>query len=181
MKILLRLIERVRPHFEEGGRLHVLLPVYDALEHFLFAPGTTTTTAPHVRDPLDLKRYMSMVIISLVPCIGAGLYFFGLRFVALTIVSYAAGLTVEATFSIVRKEPINEGFFVTGILFPLIMPPAVPLWMVALGVAFGVVVGKELFGAPDVICSIRPSSVAAFWPWLTRPRCRRAGSNPAPR
>lgn len=146
MKILLRLVEKTRPHFEEGGKFHALLPVYDAIEHFLFAPGTTTTTAPHVRDPLDLKRFMSMVIISLVPCIAAGLYFFGLRFILLIIVSYVAGLSVEAAFSIVRKEPINEGFFVTGFLFPLIMPPAVPLWMVALGVAFGVVVGKELFG-----------------------------------
>lgn len=146
MKLLLRLVDKLRPHFEEGGRFRAFLPVYDALEHFLFAPGATTPTAPHVRDPLDLKRFMSMVIVSLVPCIAAGLYFFGLRFIAVTIVSYAAGLTVEAAFSIVRKEPINEGFFVTGILFPLIMPPAVPLWMVAVGVAFGVVVGKELFG-----------------------------------
>lgn len=146
MKILLRLVEKIRTHFEEGGRLHMFLPAYDAIEHFLFAPGTTTTVAPHVRDPLDLKRFMSMVIVALVPCIGAGFYFFGLRFIAMIIVSYAAGLSIELVFAMVRKEGINEGFFVTGILFPLIMPPAAPLWMVALGVAFGVVVGKELFG-----------------------------------
>ena len=132
--------EQLLGHFGSGAT------VGDQLEHFLFAPAQTTTTAPHVRDPLDLKRFMSMVIISLVPCILAGLYFFGLRFIAIIIVSYAAGLTVEVLFAIVRKEGINEGFFVTGILFPLIMPPAVPLWMVALGVAFGVFVGKEIFG-----------------------------------
>ncbi|MBN1359046.1 MAG: RnfABCDGE type electron transport complex subunit D [Sedimentisphaerales bacterium] len=146
MKLLLRVVEKIRPHFEEGGKFHAFLPVYDAIEHFLFAPGTITTTAPHVRDPIDLKRFMSMVIVALLPCVATGIYFFGLRFIALIVVSYAAGLSVEALFSIVRKEPINEGFFVTGFLFPLIMPPAVPLWMVALGVAFGVVIGKELFG-----------------------------------
>lgn len=146
MKLLLRLLDKVRPTFEDGGRLHLLHPAFEAIEHFLFAPAQTTVTAPHVRDPLDLKRFMSMAIVSLVPCILAGLYFFGLRFIAIIVVSYAAGLTVELIFAIVRKEGINEGFFVTGILFPLIMPPAVPLWMVALGVAFGVFVGKEIFG-----------------------------------
>ncbi len=146
MRVFLRLIEKIRPTFEAGGKLHMLHPAFDAIEHFLFAPAHTTTTAPHVRDPLDLKRFMSMVIIALVPSILAGLYFFGLRFIAITIVSYAAGLTIELLFAMVRKEGINEGFFVTGMLFPLIMPPAVPLWMVALGVAFGVFIGKEVFG-----------------------------------
>jgi Na(+)-translocating NADH:ubiquinone oxidoreductase B subunit len=147
VKILLRFLEKnVRPHFEEGGKLRMFNPAYEAIEHFLFAPSATTTTAPHVRDPIDLKRFMSMVIISLVPCILAGLYFFGLRFIAIVIVSYAAGLSVELLFAIIRKEGINEGFFVTGILFPLIMPPNVPLWMVALGVVFGVFMGKEIFG-----------------------------------
>jgi len=146
VKVLLRFLDKVRPSFEDGGKLRLFHPLYEAVEHFFFAPSQTTTTAPHVRDPLDLKRFMSMVIISLVPCILAGLYFFGLRFIAIIVVSYAAGLTVEVLFAIVRKEGINEGFFVTGILFPLIMPPAVPLWMVALGVAFGVFIGKEIFG-----------------------------------
>lgn len=89
---------------------------------------------------------MSMVIIAVVPSVLAAFYFFGLRFLAMIIVSYAAGLTVEAIFAMVRKEGINEGFFVTGILWPLILPPNLPLWMVALGVAFGVFIGKELFG-----------------------------------
>ena len=146
MKWLLNFIEKVRPHFEEGGRLKAFHPVFEALEHFCFSPADRTICAPHIRDPLDLKRFMSMVIISLVPCVLAAIYFFGLRFLAMVVVSYAAGLTVEAAFAIVRKESINEGFFVTGILWPLILPPTLPLWMVALGVAFGVLIGKELFG-----------------------------------
>ncbi len=146
MKWLLKIIDATRPTFEEGGKLQILNPVFGALEHFFFAPSTTTIGAPHVRDPLDLKRVMSMVIISVVPCVLAAFYFFGLRFLAMIIVSYAAGLTVETIFAMVRKEGINEGFFVTGILWPLILPPTLPLWMVGLGVAFGVFIGKELFG-----------------------------------
>jgi Na(+)-translocating NADH:ubiquinone oxidoreductase B subunit len=146
VKWLLNVIEKVRPNFEEGGKLKAFHPVFGALEHFFFAPGDRTICAPHIRDPIDLKRFMSMVIISVVPCVLAAFYFFGLRFLAMIIVSYAAGLTVEALFAIVRKEGINEGFFVTGILWPLILPPTVPLWMVGLGVAFGVLIGKELFG-----------------------------------
>jgi len=146
VKRLLKIIESVRPTFEEGGKLHAFNPVFGALEHFFFAPSDTTLAAPHIRDPLDLKRLMSMVIIALVPTVLAAIYFFGWRFLAMVVVSYASGLTVEAIFAIVRKEGINEGFFVTGILFPLIMPAKIPLWMLALGVAFGVFIGKELFG-----------------------------------
>ena len=145
MKRLLKIIEAVRPTFEEG-KLRTFKPVFGALEHFFFAPSEITLGAPHIRDPIDLKRLMSMVIISVVPCAISALYFFGWRFIAMVVVSYACGLTVEAIFAIVRKEGINEGFFVTGILFPLILPPGTPLWMVGLGVAFGVFIGKELFG-----------------------------------
>jgi Na(+)-translocating NADH:ubiquinone oxidoreductase B subunit len=146
VKWLLKIVDAVRPTFEEGGKLHVFNPVFGALEHFLFAPGDRTLGAPHIRDAMDLKRFMSMAIISVVPCAFAALYFFGWRFLAMVVVSYAAGLTVEVIFAIVRKEGINEGFFVTGILFPLILPPNTPLWLVGLGVAFGVFIGKELFG-----------------------------------
>jgi Na(+)-translocating NADH:ubiquinone oxidoreductase B subunit len=146
VKILLRVFEAVRPSFEQGGKLRPFRPVYEALEHALFAPSTVTVTGPHVRDPLDVKRFMSMVIVSLVPCVLAAFYFFGLRMAAMILVSYAAGGAVEVIFAMVRKENINEGFLVTGLLFPLILPPLLPLWMVALGVAFGVFIGKELFG-----------------------------------
>ncbi len=110
MKGLLKIIDSLRPTFDEGGRLGVFKPVFGALEHFFFAPSETTLGAPHIRDPLDLKRLMSMVIISVVPSVLAAFYFFGWRFLAMVVVSYAAGLTVEAIFAIVRKEGINEGF-----------------------------------------------------------------------
>ncbi|MBN1766563.1 MAG: RnfABCDGE type electron transport complex subunit D, partial [Sedimentisphaerales bacterium] len=96
--------------------------------------------------PLDVKRYMSMVIIGLVPAVLAAWYFFGLRVFALIMVSYAVGGTIEVLFGIIRKEEINEGFLVTGLLFPLVLPPTLPLWITAVGIAFGVIVGKELFG-----------------------------------
>ncbi|MCK4753403.1 MAG: RnfABCDGE type electron transport complex subunit D [Planctomycetes bacterium] len=146
MKFLLRIFESVRPNFEESGKLTRLKPVYEALENFCFAPSSRTLAGPYVRDPLDVKRFMSMVIAALVPCILLSFYFFGLRVLAMIVVSYAAGGAVEVIFAMVRKEDINEGFLVTGMLFPLIMPPTAPLWMVAVGVAFGVFVGKELFG-----------------------------------
>ena len=146
MKLLFGLMDRMRPIFDEGGMLRPFRPVFEASENFFFAPDKRTEEAPHIRDPLDLKRYMSMVIVALLPATFAAFYFFGLRVLAMIIVSYAAGGMVEALFAVVRKEKISEGFLVTGLLFPLILPPAVPLWMVGVGVAFGVLVGKELFG-----------------------------------
>jgi Na(+)-translocating NADH:ubiquinone oxidoreductase B subunit len=146
MKVIEHLLERFRPLFEEGGRLRRFKPVFEATESFFFAPSTQTPGSPHVRDPLDLKRFMSVVIIALLPTAVAGVYFFGLRVLAMIAVSYAAGGAVEVLFAVVRKEEINEGFLVTGLIFPLILPPALPLWIVGVGVMFGVLVGKELFG-----------------------------------
>lgn len=146
MKVLLKIFKKVRPTFEQGGKLGVFKPVYEAMENFFFAPSASTPTSPHIRDPLDVKRLMSMVIVAFLPCLFASFYFFGWRLVAMIVVSYAAGGVVEVIFAIMRKENINEGFLVTGMLFPLILPPTLPLWMVAVGVAFGVFVGKELFG-----------------------------------
>ncbi len=146
MKFILDIFNKVKPNFEQGGKLHAAKPLYDAMENFCFGPATRTILAPHARDPLDVKRFMSMVIVALIPCLFAAFYFFGLRVLAMIIVSYAAGGVVEVAFAIIRKEEINEGFLVTGLLFPLILPPTLPLWMVAVGVMFGVFVGKELFG-----------------------------------
>ena len=95
---------------------------------------------------MDVKRYMSMVIIALLPATFASFYFFGWRMLPMIVVSYAAGGAVEVLFAVIRREEINEGFLVTGLLFPLILPPGLPLWMVAVGVIFGVLVGKEIFG-----------------------------------
>jgi Na(+)-translocating NADH:ubiquinone oxidoreductase B subunit len=175
VKALLRVLERARRHFSEGGRLRRAKPVFQATEHFFFAAGTRTARAPHVRDPLDVKRFMVVVIIALAPCVLASLRLFGLRVLAMIAVSYAAGGAIEVLFAVVRKEEINEGFLVTGLLFPMILPPALPLWMVAVGVAFGVVVGKEIFGGtgrnlfnPAIVgrCFLAlayPVSVSANW------------------
>ncbi len=146
MKWLLRILDRVRPAFKDGAALGRFRPIFEAMDFFFFSPGARASGAPHIRDPLDLKRYMVTAIIAVAPCALAAIYLFGMRMLAMIAVSYAVGLTVEAIFSIVRKEDINEGFFVTGMIFPLILPPGLPLWTVGVGVAFGVVVGKELFG-----------------------------------
>jgi len=146
LKALLKLFEQNRKHFEQGGKLSSARPIFDAMENFFFAPSTRTIAAPHIRDPLDIKRFMTMVIIALVPCVATSFYFFGPRVLAMIIVSYAAGGAVEVLFAVVRKDEINEGLLVTGLLFPLVLPPTLPLWMVAVGIAFGVLVGKEVFG-----------------------------------
>jgi len=146
LKFLLDILKAVRPSFEAGGRLRAFKPVFDAMENFFFAPAAVTLAAPHVRDPLDIKRLMSMVIIAVLPSLFTAFYFFGWRLVPMIIVSYAAGGAVEVAFAVIRKDQINEGFLVTGMLFPLILPPTLPLWMVGVGVVFGVFVGKELFG-----------------------------------
>lgn len=146
MKALLRTMQKFKPAFEEGKPLARFKGAYDAAETFFFAPAHPTSGAPHIRDPLDVKRFMSMVIVALAPATVLSVYFFGLRALALILVSYAVGGTVELVFSVVRKEEINEGFLVTGLIFPLTLPPALPLWMAGVGVAVGVIVGKELFG-----------------------------------
>ena len=168
MHPLLKAIQKSKPKYEEGGPLHKLWPVYEAGETFLFTPDTVTSGAPHVRDPLDIKRYMITVLYAMIPCILFGMYNAGwqlnhatagadtgfwnnlwqgaLRVMPIIITSYAVGGFWEVLFASVRKHEINEGFLLTGILFPLTLPPTIPLWQVALGISFGVVIGKEIFG-----------------------------------
>lgn len=167
MKALKRLFNTTRPHFEAGGRLEKLHPLFDAIETVAFAPALTTTADAHVRDSLDLKRYMTFVIIALMPPFFYGIYNTGyqshlasglsLEFVPvmmrgawvvlpMLMVSYAVGLFWEVLFASIRKHNISEGFLVTGLLFPMTLPPTTPLWQVAVGISFGVVIGKEIFG-----------------------------------
>jgi Na(+)-translocating NADH:ubiquinone oxidoreductase B subunit len=146
MKFIQNSFNKYRRHFEAGGRFHRMEPLFGAMDNFFFSPATATTGGPHIRDRIELKRFMSMVIVALLPCVFASFYFFGWRVLPVIMVSYIAGGAVEVIFAIVRKEEINEGFLVTGLLFPLILPPGIPLWMVTVGVVFGVIVGKEVFG-----------------------------------
>lgn len=146
MNWLYNMFDSFRPQFEKRGNLAFFKPLFEAIEFIFFYPPARTATAPHVRDPLDIKRYMTIVIVALLPSICASIYFFGPRILLMILVSYAVGGIVEVIFACVRKTEIHEGFFVTGILFPLILPPATPLWVVAVGIFFGVFFGKEVFG-----------------------------------
>ena len=144
--MLRKLLERMGPIFDEGGKLSRFKPVFQALKSILFAAPELAHRSPFGRDPLDVKRYMSLVIMAAFPCLVAAVYFFGWRILLMLLVSYVAGAVVEVAFAVIRKHEVNEGFLVTGFLFPLILPPATPLWLVAVGVIFGVLVGKEVFG-----------------------------------
>ena len=167
MKLFKNILESVKPHFEKGGKLEKMYPAYDAFETFLFVPDHTSKSGSHIRDAVDLKRTMAFVVMSLVPCIIFGMWnigdqyysatsqetnfinsmIFGFwKFLPLLIVSYAVGLSVEFAFAISRGHSVNEGYLVTGMLIPLIMPVDVPLWMLAVSVIFAVVIGKEVFG-----------------------------------
>jgi RnfABCDGE-type electron transport complex D subunit len=146
VKLLEKLFDLTRPLFEGRGPLRALRPLSQAAEAFFLGSAEKAEAAPFARDPLDSKRFMMMVIIALCPALCASVYFFGLRVLAMMAVSYMAGGVVEVAFALLRKKDIHEGFFVTGFLFPLVLPPTTPLWMVAVGVIFGVLVGKEVFG-----------------------------------
>ena len=167
MKLFKNILGSVKPHFEKGGKLEKLYPAYDAFETFLFVPDHSTQKGAHIRDAIDLKRTMFMVIVALIPCLLFGMwnvgyqyhlaigetaslvenFIFGFwKFLPLIIVSYAVGLAVEFAFAIYRGHSVNEGYLVTGLLIPLTMPIDVPLWMLAISVIFAVVIGKEVFG-----------------------------------
>ncbi len=161
--MLRSLLDSVKDQFEKGGKYEKFYPLYDALDTFLYTPSTVTTNAPHIRDSIDLKRSMIFVVIAMVPAILFGIFnigyqddstrtiadnfVFGLYYaVPIIVISYAVGGICEVLFAIIRKHEVNEGFLVTGMLIPLTMPPDIPLWMVAVATAFGVVIGKEIFG-----------------------------------
>jgi Na+-transporting NADH:ubiquinone oxidoreductase subunit B/electron transport complex protein RnfD len=121
-------------------------PLIEAVDAALFGTDETTRVAPHIVDSIDTKRYMSCAIAALVPAALASIYFYGLRAIMIIAVSYTAGFFVEFMFAVIRKHKIHEGFLVTGLIFPLVLPPTTPLWVVAVGVVFGVLFGKEMFG-----------------------------------
>jgi len=146
MRLLRNLLDKIGSGFESNRFLRPLKPVFDAVDLFFFGTDEVTEFAPHIRDGIDLKRYMFVVIIAALPALAASVYFYGLRVLAMVLVSYICGGIAEVVFCVVRKEEITEGFLVTGLLFPLTLPPGTKLWVVAVGVVFGVVIGKEVFG-----------------------------------
>lgn len=163
-------LDRIKPHFEPGGKLHAFRSVFDGFETFLYTPRTTSarTMAAQIHDSIDSKRTMIIVVLALMPCFVFGMYntgyqhwlalgadsfpFWSLLFYGfLTIlprvaVAYIVGLGIEFTFAQLKKEEIQEGFLVTGILVPMICPAEIPLWMLAVAVAFAVIFAKEVFG-----------------------------------
>jgi Na+-transporting NADH:ubiquinone oxidoreductase subunit B len=172
MKFLRKQLDRIKPHFHEGGRLSRFRSVFEGFETFMFVPDTVTTKGSHIRDYIDLKRSMFIVIIALLPALlfgcynvglqhfrafgpvvseldGSipGLFWFGfLKVLPIIVVSYVVGLGIEFVTAQIRGHEINEGFLVTGMLIPLIVPVDIPLWMLAVATAFAVIIGKEVFG-----------------------------------
>lgn len=169
MKALRRYLDKIKPTFSKGGKLGMFQSTFDAFETFMFVPNTVTHKGSHIRDGIDLKRTMSVVVLALLPALLFGMwntgyqhfrslgiaeqmelwptFWFGfLKVLPIVIVSYVVGLGIEFAFAQSRGHEVNEGFLVTGMLIPLIMPVDVPLWMVALATAFAVIIGKEVFG-----------------------------------
>lgn len=161
MKALRNMVDKLKPTFSKGGKLSFLASTFDAFETFLFVPDTTTTKGAHIRDCNDMKRTMIMVIVALMPAFLFGCYwtgaqvglegltafFYGLvRILPMVAVSYIVGLAIEFYFAQIRGHEVNEGFLVSGLLIPMVMPVSTPLWMVGLATAFAVVFGKEVFG-----------------------------------
>lgn len=158
---LRKLMDNIKPTFSKGGKLGFLESTFDAFETFLFVPNTTTRKGAHIRDCNDMKRTMIMVVVALMPaflfgCYNTGIqvglegftaFFYGLvRILPMVCVSYIVGLGIEFGFAQARGHEVNEGFLVSGLLIPMIMPVSTPLWMVGLATAFAVVFGKEVFG-----------------------------------
>lgn len=168
MKALRNFLDKIKPQFEKGGKFEKLHSTFDAFETFLFVPNRVTTIGSHIRDANDLKRTMIIVVLALMPALLFGMWnvgyqsqlsngltdtgiwlnlWIGFKVVfPLIVVSYVAGLGTEFIFAQIRGHEVNEGFLVSGMLIPLIMPPGVPLWMVAVATIFAVIFGKEVFG-----------------------------------
>lgn len=146
IKLLRATLDKIGDSIDKSKMSNFIKPPFDAADSFFFGRPTVTETYPHTRDYLDIKRYFITVVIALLPCSIASIYFFGWRALAIIATSYIFGLTAEMIFAVLRKEEITEGAFVTCMIFPLILPPTTPLWMVALGIVFGIIFGKEVFG-----------------------------------
>ena len=164
---LRKLVDKIKPTFEKGGKLGFLHSTFDAFETFLFVPNTVTKRGAHVRDCVDLKRVMIMVVLALVPAMLFGIWNVGfqhkvafgldwnfwqvighglIKVLPLYIVAYLVGLAIEFISAQIKGHEVNEGYLVSGMLIPLIVPVDVPLWTLAIAVAFAVIIGKEVFG-----------------------------------
>jgi Na+-transporting NADH:ubiquinone oxidoreductase subunit B len=173
VKFLENIVHKMEPKFAKGAKLEKWHPIFESFTTLAFTPAEVTKKGAHIRDGVDLKRTMMTVILAMIPCLLFGIYntghwemvasagdrdlvywadqgtkiMMGLKVVLpLIIVSYGVGLTIEFIFGFINGHPLHEGFLVSGMLIPLIMPADVPLWMVGVATAFAVIIGKEIFG-----------------------------------
>ena len=192
MKFLEELVEKMEPNFEKGGKYEKWFPLFDGFATFLFTPKHTTKKGVHIRDAVDLKRTMNTVIQALIPCLLFGIWntgfqhyksldlleefgfldqvlFGAIEVLPLVIVSYLVGLGVEFAFCIYKGHPIEEGFLVSGMLIPLILPASTPLWMVVIATAFSVVFCKEVFGGTGMNI-LNPALTARVFLFFSYPK-----------
>ena len=187
--LLKKVLDKYRENFEEGGKLERLYPIYEATDTILFSTNEVTETGPHIRDSIDTKRVMILVVISLLP-----LYFFGAtnigfqnsiaiglersnwenfwfgfsKILPIIIATFTAGAFWELLFAVVRKHPVSEGFLVTCALIPLTMPAGIPLWQIVVATTFGIVIGKEIFGGVGMNI-FNPALMARVFIFFTYP------------
>ena len=186
---LRRFVDRIKPTFSEGGRLSWLHSTFEGFETFLFTPKEVTRQGAHIRDAADLKRSMITVVVALMPALLFGMWnvghqyalatgehlgwmgewWFGfIRLLPMIVVSYAVGLGIEFAFAQIRHHDVYEGFLVTGIIIPMIVPISTPLWQLALAVAFAVVIAKEMFGGTGMNF-LNPALVARAFLFFSYP------------
>lgn len=169
MKGLRNYLDKIKPNFREGGKFSKFHSLFDAVETFLFVPNKVTTSGSHIRDAVDMKRTMILVVVALIPALLFGMWnagyqhflmlgqyddktfweVFGFGFIKvlpIVLASYITGLTIEIIFAQYRNHDVPEGFFVSGMLIPLILPVNIPIWMVVLATTFAVIIGVEAFG-----------------------------------
>lgn len=190
MKGLQRYIEKIKPNFEKGGKYERWGAVFESFETFLFVPGKTTPKrGAHIRDAMDSKRLMSVVVIALVPALLFGMWNVGhqhflntpdvsllgkfgygfLKILPIILVSYIAGLGTEFVFVYIKKKEIEEGFLVSGLLIPMIVPIDTPLWMIAVATIFAVIIGKEVFGGTGMNI-VNPALLARAFLFFAYPK-----------
>jgi Na+-transporting NADH:ubiquinone oxidoreductase subunit B len=167
MKAIRKILDNIKPHVQKGGKFEMFHATFDAVETLFFVPNKVTTKGSHIRDGVDMKRTMIVVVLALLPILLFGMWNVGrlhflsngesfelmdafwygfIKILPIIIVTYVVGLGIEIIFAQKRGHEVNEGFFVSGMLIPLILPPDIPLWMVAVATAFAVIIGKEVFG-----------------------------------
>ena len=187
--LIKKVLDKYRDNFEEGGKLEKFYPIFEATDTILFSTNEVTRSGPHIRDSIDTKRIMILVVIALLPlyifgAINIGFqnsiaidlersnwenFWFGFnKILPIIIVTFASGAFWELLFAVVRKHPVSEGFLVTCALVPLTMPAGIPLWQIAVATTFGIVIGKEIFGGVGMNI-FNPALMARVFIFFTYP------------